>query len=758
MQKKKIKFLVLFLLITFTLSACNKKQNNSNNSLNQNSKEEVTTNQLLSLSEKLDKQNKIKKFANYDELQSFLEENSATDSYAGLSYSRGLATKEIAVPAVPTAGISDESMTKSSEIVSNTVQDQSLAKNESGSSDFSKTNVQIEGVDEADIIKTDGKNIYAVSSNNLFIVEANENKNDNILAKIEFKSQPQDIYINGNSLIVFGYDQKFYDRPEVSNFIRRNSFTFFKVFDISDPVNPKQVRDLDFEGSYTDSRMIGDYVYFITTNYNYYYSDNEPVLPRIMDGEKVLANKCEGAEKCFAPEVYYFDMPYETQNFVSVNAINVVNNDEKLTGEAYLMSSGQNIFVSTDNIYITYTRYISEYELEMELMKEIIYPMLNKVDQEKIAKIEAVDNFILSKNEKINKIMMIVEKYVFSLEDAKQEELEKTLEEKMKQKYADISKELEKTIIHKIAIKKNDLEYKATGEVTGNVLNQFSMNENKGYFQIATTKGTTWSKYMNEEEKKSYNNLYVLDENLKQVGAVENLAPDEQIYSVRFMQDRAYMVTFKQTDPLFVIDLANPREPKVLGKLKIPGFSSYLHPYDKDTLIGIGKDAEESEWGGVKTKGVKLSLFDVSDVANPKEIDNYILGESGSNSYALSDHKAVLFSLEKNLLVIPVSIVDNLSSNFRGAVVFRVTKDGFELRGKINHYSKENGKTNIDSRYYYNYDYNTSVKRSLYIDENLYTFSDRYLMMNKLDDLSEIKKIELKKEKQEIEDDFDVIN
>jgi uncharacterized secreted protein with C-terminal beta-propeller domain len=253
-----------------------------------------------------------------------------------------------------------------------------------------------------------------------------------------------------------------------------------------------------------------------------------------------------------------------------------------------------------------------------------------------------------------------------------------------------------------------------------------------------------------------------MDENLKQVGAVENLAEGERIYSVRFMQNRAYMVTFRQMDPLFVIDLADPTNPQVLGKLKIPGYSDYLHPYDDTTLIGLGKDTNETEWGGARVKGLKLSLFDVSDVANPKEIDVYIMGDAGSDSIALHDHKAFLFSRDKNLLSIPVSIRESLGDQywgkltFSGAAVFKVDKSGFELKGKIDH--SDGGRTS-ESDYWqgYNY-YDNTVKRSLYIDDVLYTFSNQYLKMNKIEDLELVKNLELKKEKSGSSDDFEIIN
>jgi len=139
------------------------------------------------------------------------------------------------------------------------------------------------------------------------------------------------------------------------------------------------------------------------------------------------------------------------------------------------------------------------------------------------------------------------------------------------------------------------------------------------------------------------NNVYILDDNLKIVGTLEDLAPGESIYSARFLGDKGYMVTFRQMDPLFVIDVSVPDSPKVLGYLKIPGVSEYLHPYDENHVIGVGRDATAEG----RMQGLKLSLFDVSDVANPKELSKYIIGNQGTYSEALNDHKSFLFNKER---------------------------------------------------------------------------------------------------------------
>ncbi|MFZ2188561.1 MAG: beta-propeller domain-containing protein [Candidatus Moraniibacteriota bacterium] len=701
--------------------------------------------QNITLTKKLENQTKIKKFSNYNDLQAFVENNSSGDNFGGRMMYDSLSINS----AMPMA---EKSVGSSTGI---------------GGVDYSGTNVQVAGVDEADLVKTDGEYIYSVADKTLFITKANPASMAGVESKIEFKSNPQSIYLKGNRLVIFGGDQDIMTMDYYRGFKRKSPYSFFKVFDITDRKNPKQIRDLDFEGSYLNSRMIGGYVYFLTSTYTQYY-DGEMPVPRILNAGKEIYDS-KNLTKCHnCPDVYYFDMPYESINMVNVAAVNIDDEKSDVTSQVYLLSGEQNFYASQNNLYITYTKHLSEYDLFMGMAKDMLFSRLSVKDQERIEKIKAVDGSVLSEREKMSKISVVVERYLASLSDEDEKNVKKELAGEMQKKYTDISKELEKTVIHKIAIDKNKIEYKNFGEVTGAVLNQFSMDEDGGgNFRIATTKSQVFSPFyfsdnlVSEEEAKianptilpesssqnqSYSNLYVLDANLRVIGGVENLAKGERIYSARFMQNRAYLVTYKQTDPLFVIDLKDARNPRVLGELKVPGFSSYLHPYDETTLIGLGKETEENSSGGVITKGLKLSLFDVSDVAKPREIDKYELGSASSDSLALNNHKAFLFSREKNLLVIPVTLRDNSAgipaswqNSFNGAAVFSVDSGGFKLKGKISQNS------NIDPRSSDNY-YGNGLKRALYIDNNLYTVSDQYLQINKLENLDLIGRIPLKGE------------
>jgi uncharacterized secreted protein with C-terminal beta-propeller domain len=286
------------------------------------------------------------------------------------------------------------------------------------------------------------------------------------------------------------------------------------------------------------------------------------------------------------------------------------------------------------------------------------------------------------------------------------------------------------TSIYRISIDGSALTFESKGSVPGYVLNQYSMDEYNGYFRIATT----W------QNVTQVNNVYVLDMNMSLIGKLENLAENERIYSVRFMGDKSYMVTFRQIDPFFVLDMSNPAEPKVAGELKIPGFSSYLHPYDGNHIIGLGKE----------DSSVKLSLFDVTNAYNPKETSKYLIESEWTDSQALNDPKAFLFDKEKQLLVIPISttnygvidVKENETLNeqggfWQGAYVFTSTANDFILKGRITH-----NEVGITADYYWA-DSPNWVNRAIYIDNYLYTISNAKVKINNLETLDFVNEVEL---------------
>jgi uncharacterized secreted protein with C-terminal beta-propeller domain len=531
--------------------------------------------------------------------------------------------------------------------------------------DYSDTNIQVAGVDEADIVKTDGDYIYLVSGNKTIIVQAYPPGEARVLSEIELEGTVIGIFINGDRLVVFEEETPYYAYPgvrwdSVEKFYMPyvSPKIFVKVYDVSDRENPQLQREVSTDGSYVSSRMIGDYAY-VVVNEPVYEEDDEINLPRIYsDGN-------EKGTEIPATDIYYSDVADNYYMYTTIIAINTQDDDQEPTYETILLGASSNLYVSMDNIYLTFPVWGGD------------------------------------------------------MGDSQQ------------------------TAIHRIHIDGSVMNYTASGEVPGMVLNQFSMDEYDGYFRVATT---TW-------DGTSQNNVYVLNMSLNITGQLTDLAPGESIYSARFMGKRGYLVTFKQIDPLFVIDLENPYDPKILGYLKVTGYSDYLHPYDETHIIGIGKettDAGEFAW----YQGVKISLFDVTDVSNPQEISKLEIGDRGTDSPVLWDHKAFLFDGSRNLMVMPVleAKVDVTEYPegvpawaygepvWQGAYVFRVSLDGgIEEKGKITHVENI---TDPDQAYYYYYS-PFAVERSLYIDDVLYTISDAKIKMNDLETLDYINEVEL---------------
>ena len=665
----------------------------------------------------------LKKFGSLSELKSYLKNSEVSgdgiDDFGGIGFGAGLRTT------VAFAESADSSIGAP------------MAKSiESSAVDYSETNVQVKGVDEADIVKNDGKYIYMISDGKLVIVDAFPAEGAEKVAEFEVEGRARNLFVNGDRMVVFTDDnERVYTIPRFGIIPREryNQVTKALIYDISDRELPTLVEEYSVSGWYYDSRMIEDQVYMITNDNVYYYGDVVS-LPVVRESGNVVVK----------PDIFYFDNPETNYNFNTIASFNIKEENE-INAETYMMGYGNTLFVSKDNIYIAHKKnlpYNYYRENNEQRFYEVVVPLLDSSIKAKINSIKG-DNS-LNSVEKWDKISVVIEGMYNNMEDEEKELFVDKMNDAIEEYEIKLEQERRKTIIHKISIDDGEIEYKARGEVKGHLLNQFSMDEHDGNLRVATTT------FIFRRDSTMYNNVFVLDEDLDVIGELEDIAPDERIFSTRFMGDRLYMVTFKQIDPLFVIDLSNPRNPEILGELKIPGFSDYLHPYDENHIIGIGKDTTANEFGGVTTGGVKLALFDVSDVANPKEKAKFIIGTSGSDSEALRDHKAFLFDLEKNLLVMPVNevkerVYDESRGYYRwntwqGAYVFTLTEEGFEVKGTVTHSTEENSR-----RYYYRG--LETLRRSLYMDNVLYTISEAKIKMNDLDTVEDINEVEISTEK-----------
>jgi uncharacterized secreted protein with C-terminal beta-propeller domain len=591
--------------------------------------------------------------------------------------------------------------------------------------DYSDTNIQELGVDEPDIVKTDGTYLYVVSNLDLYIILAYPPNSSQIISKITFNEsdRPSNLFINDDKLAVITQSYVFYvyEGVELDDVVDEKIWsdttsTHVFVYDISNRAKPEEIHNVEIEGYYSNARMIDDYIYVITTQYAY-----EPIL--YMDEETTYKPKISVDEKeeiIDLTDIYYIDSPDVSKTLTNIISFNIAEEKLDVKSEVFILGNPSTIYVSTENIFITSVSYEYDYNIIYEMFEEYVLPFLPNEAKNELNK---VDTLSIEDYQKYSVSEWIIQKYVEDLDEELRENIAR-----------EIVKQIEKTIIHKISINKGDISYESQATVPGYIRNQFSISEFDGYLRVATTvNGWMMRQYLSSFE--SYNNVYVLDENLELVSGIGNIATGEEIYSVRFQETRCYLVTFEQIDPFFVIDLQDPRNPEILGELKIPGFSTYLHPYDENNVIGIGQEENS----------VKISLFNVEDVRNPKELSTYQIQQKTeeykwSYSSALYEHKAFLFSKEKNLLIIPVSI-DYKES----AYVFNITSDNIDFKGIITHESEDNKteKTEPWESTYWWGDYRYSIKRSLFIEDVIYTISDAMIKLNDIDTLNELNKIQL---------------
>ena len=601
-----------------------------------------------------------------------------------------------------------------------------------GGSEYSTTNVQVQNVDEPDYLKNDSKYVYIVSQNTLSIIDAYPAESAKLVLKIalDIESQYiQNMFLNDDRLVIFYNGQSDDEIIPQYDFIPRRSYssvTHALIVDVSDKEHPTILKDYSIDGHFMDARIIGNYAYFVTnSNVDYQH----PRLPVIM----------EDSIRIMTPDAFYFDNMEQFSNFNTLTAIDIFG--DKINSESFLMGYTGAFYVSEDNFYLTYQQNapFGFYEnSSRDRFFDVVVPLLPNNIQEQIKAIQN-DSSISSSVQWI-KISELMQKSYNQMDKNDKEKLFEKIREALNEYDVKIQEDTRKTIIHKISIDEDKIEYVAKGSVPGRLLNQFSMDENGDRFRVATT--TEY--YIQHQGTVRANAVYVLDEQLKIVGELDEIAPDESIFSARFMGDRLYLVTFQQIDPFFVIDLSTDT-PKILGELKIPGFSNYLHPYDEEHVIGIGRDTKEVDNGRVQQLGIKIALFNVADVKNPKVADDIIIGDSSTHSEALYEHKSFFFDKKSRVLSIPISgdakSLNELSNakkiapdynRWSGFYVFDVnTLDGFNLKGTVTHSAE-------DSRYY-----GMSDARSFYIDDVLYTASEGYLKMNSLDNLDAINSIKL---------------
>lgn len=509
---------------------------------------------------------------------------------------------------------------------------------------FTTTNLQEFGVDESDVVKTDGEYFYMLVGSELRIVKAYPPEELTEVASLELNGSPYSnatLYLRGERVIaisqpaqVFFADVLILEEPlrgdvgdarddssqaepsslsplqaiELFGLYYDHQKTVVTIVDVQDPGEPQVEVEWTFDGFYVDSRMVDGVLHLIINQAPNIPFELNPAAITVEDIAKFIptydtsyADGSEDSGLLVMWDDFYRPIDPDGHNITTVVSLDTDDLTKKFSSVAVMADPGT-IYASTAALYLTdpVFDYFGEYR-------------------------ETLD-------------------------------------------------------IHKFALAKGGAEYVASGSVEGRLLNQFSLGEYEDHLRVATTTGRPWA----WDQQTSKNHIFVLAQNgdsLEVTGSIQDLAPGEQIQSARFLQERCFLVTFRQVDPLFTIDLSNPFAPVVRGKLKVPGFSEYIHLLDDDHLLTLGKAANDE---GV-VLGLQLSIFDVRDFGDPQLVASRTIGGPGTYSEAEHNHKAFTFYRQENLLAIPVDLYSKQwDYEFSGLQIYHVTpEDGISLRGEI---------------------------------------------------------------------------
>lgn len=541
--------------------------------------------------------------------------------------------------------------------------------------DYSTTNVQIKGVDEPDIIKTDGERVYTISGTTFSVVQVLRNGTaGKRVGKLVLPSYPEEMLIQGNYVMLLGYTYD-YKRPVYVRYKRDPSYgeEALVIYQIDVSKNkPRLVSRLFLEGTYVKSREVEGTVRIVMR-----FSPLSSLWLYYPTG-KITAAQTEKWNR----EIVQYSQP---GNWLPTYLLQVKN--QKRYGS----------YINCNELFRSTTVFSG-----LNILTVITIPL----DKLMVPRSSAA---VMSNAEEVfaTKTKMYVTTSEFHFDDVPDSS------SRWGANY--------KTSIHQFNLTDAGATFVASGRVTGSIIDQFAMSERDGILYVATTDGAAWwSNRDLSESKVTAFKTFPEKRRMWKIGEVGNLGKGERIYAVRFKGTIAYVVTFRETDPLYIIDTSDPRNMKVVGELKIPGYSSYLHVVSPGRLLGVGQEATLT---GV-TKGTKVSLFDVSDVTKPKEITTWVL--EGAYSNVEWDHRAFLYWKKLRLAVMPVDVYYYRRS-FYGAVVLKITDDKIKEIGRVTHRLST-------SRYT-----NSIIRNAVIGDGNLWSMSFDLLQINNLFNISDIK-------------------
>ena len=630
-----------------------------------------------------------------------------------------------------------ESAPRASNQEMRTAESSSAGGDQAGPNSHTGTNNQVVGVEEADFIKNNGTHMFQAVGNNVHISKVWPADNMAIEASIELKSEPYKLLLNENRLIVLSYpiyDQLYYGdlkEEQVSDieiaapdiavepypsqrgpYIRYDrQRTLVTIYDISTIANPVTVHSYEVAGHVREARRAGDLIRLVSTSHGYHAIPRMTWLRYDTKRDKLISldTKLAAIETNFAKNKAKIE-EMTLSDFIRTRQLSKVvgtSAPAKISDETC-----KKIFSVNANVAYGLTNLVS------------IDSKTGALDESLL--LAAVDTMYMNKQS----LYLVTPYYT--------------------QRDENLSKNT--SFVHKFDLKAGlEAVYQGSGEVDGTPLNQFALDEHNDILRIATTvtERTKRTDRFGFGRGKTYNIISTLNstaEGLSVMGKTENLAETERIYSVRYQGDWAYVVTFRQVDPLFTISLKDPAAPTKVGELKIPGYSSYMQMLDENHILAVGRDGTDQG----RILGMKVSVFDVTDKANPTEAATYALNdEFWSSSDAEWDHKAITFDPVTKTLALPITrrfygptprplpIEDNLMDevivdSFSSALyVFTIATDSITEKGVLK--AKHTITGPREPWWYYQ---DNTVKRSVIADNFIYAISDAGIISAGLDDLA----------------------
>ena len=548
--------------------------------------------------------------------------------------------------------------------------------------DFSETNVQEAGIDEPDFIKTNGQIIAVLQDNTLHVIDPESGSSDPLSSlRLDGLGWGSEMFLEGERVWVMARTDMYSLSPLTARMIPEGSWephTTIVEIDITDPTQPIQVASMVIEGSYVSARVVNDIARIVVSSPP---SDLPFVTPQGPSAEEVALAANKQAIVGTTIENWVPSYVYESK--------------EGNVTQGQLVDCKQ---VSHPSKFSGFT---SLSVLDVELTSDMKPPAATSVLTDGETVYASPENLYISTTD-------YPEIVPFPEENSQNIEKEYL------------------TSIHQFTMKPGEkTEYKASIEVKGHLLNQFAMSEHAGNLRVATTTGAPWG--FDESNESVVTVIEISDEGLTEVGQVGGMGKGERIFAVRFVGNIGYVVTFRQTDPFYTLDLTDPKTPKVRGELKITGYSGYLHPIEENLILGIGQEATEE---GVTT-GTKAALYDVEDLDNPKVITTWSPG-SGRSS-AEWDHHAFLWWPPEGIAVLPIRDWRNDKAE---AVLLKIENGDLEEFGRITH--SERGSP-PDAKP----EFMIPIERSLIVGGEIWTYSRGQLQANLMADLSVSKKVQL---------------